>query len=49
MEGTLMATKDETKHEGEAPEAPAKTEHGEETGMKHLVDDLHDPRPRILG
>ena len=41
-----MAAKDETKreHEGEAPEAPAETEHGEETGMHELVDDLHARR-----
>jgi acetyl-CoA carboxylase carboxyltransferase component len=39
-----MAATDETKHEGEAPEAPAGTEHGKETGMKGLVDDLHARR-----
>jgi acetyl-CoA carboxylase carboxyltransferase component len=27
--------------EGEAAEAPAETEHGDETGLKGLVDDLH--------
>ncbi|HYU61558.1 MAG TPA: acyl-CoA carboxylase subunit beta [Solirubrobacterales bacterium] len=31
-------------HEGESPEAPAETEHGEETGMQRLVDDLHGRR-----
>jgi acetyl-CoA carboxylase carboxyltransferase component len=31
-------------HEGEAPEAPASTEHGEETGMQRLVEDLHERR-----
>jgi acetyl-CoA carboxylase carboxyltransferase component len=30
----------------EAPEAPAETEHGAETGMKGLVDDLHARRER---
>jgi acetyl-CoA carboxylase carboxyltransferase component len=30
----------------ETPEAPASTEHGGETGMKHLVDDLHGRRER---
>jgi acetyl-CoA carboxylase carboxyltransferase component len=33
-------------HSGEAPEAPAETEHGEETGMKDLVDDLHERREK---
>jgi acetyl-CoA carboxylase carboxyltransferase component len=46
MEGALMAATDETKHEGEAPEAPPTTEHGEETGMKALVDDLHARREK---
>jgi len=43
-----MATTDETRgeHKGESPEAPAKTEHGEETGMKHLVEDLHERREK---
>ena len=31
-------------HSGETPEAPADTEHGEETGMQALVDDLHERR-----
>ncbi len=30
----------------EAPEAPAETEHGGETGMKALVDDLHERREK---
>ena len=33
-------------HSGEAPEAPPSTEHGEETGMKGLVDDLHARREK---
>jgi acetyl-CoA carboxylase carboxyltransferase component len=33
-------------HSGETPEAPASTEHGAETGMKHLVDDLHARREK---
>jgi acetyl-CoA carboxylase carboxyltransferase component len=42
-----MATKDETRdHSGEAAEAPAGTEHGEQTGMKGLVDDLHERREK---
>jgi acetyl-CoA carboxylase carboxyltransferase component len=42
-----VATKDKaTDHSGEAPEAPAETEHGEESGMKHLVDDLHERREK---
>jgi acetyl-CoA carboxylase carboxyltransferase component len=32
--------------EVEAPEAPAETEHGAETGMKRLVEDLHARRER---
>jgi acetyl-CoA carboxylase carboxyltransferase component len=32
--------------EAEAPEAPAETEHGAETGMKRLVEDLHSRRER---
>jgi acetyl-CoA carboxylase carboxyltransferase component len=32
--------------EAETPEAPAKTEHGSETGMKGLVDDLHARREK---
>jgi len=30
--------------EAEAPEAPAETEHGGETGLKGLTDDLHARR-----
>src|SRR6185436_1266440 len=30
-----------SEHQAESPEAPAETEHGSETGMKGLVDDLH--------
>ena len=52
-----MAAKDETKakakakkptteHEGEAPDAPAKVEGGEETGMKSLTEDLHARREK---
>jgi acetyl-CoA carboxylase carboxyltransferase component len=33
-------------HSGEAPEAPAATEHGEGTEMKGLVDDLHARREK---
>jgi methylmalonyl-CoA decarboxylase subunit alpha len=33
-----------SQHSGEAPEAPPTTEHGAETGMQHLVDDLHARR-----
>src|SRR5918996_2431320 len=39
-----MAATDETKHSGEAPEAPDKVEGGEETGMKGLTEDLHSRR-----
>jgi acetyl-CoA carboxylase carboxyltransferase component len=50
-----MATRDETKKEeakkvadaakeAEAAEAPGETEHGEETGMRPLVEDLHERR-----
>jgi acetyl-CoA carboxylase carboxyltransferase component len=47
MEGTLMATKDRSsEHKGEAPEAPAEVEAGEETGMKGLVEDLHTRREK---
>jgi acetyl-CoA carboxylase carboxyltransferase component len=35
-----------TEHEGEAPEAPAEVEAGEETGMKGLVEDLHQRREK---
>src|SRR6187401_1843547 len=44
MEGALMAATDETRHEGEAPEAPDTVEGGEETGMKKLTEDLHSRR-----
>jgi methylmalonyl-CoA decarboxylase subunit alpha len=33
-------------HAGEAPEAPATVEAGEETGMKGLVEDLHERRQK---
>jgi acetyl-CoA carboxylase carboxyltransferase component len=46
MEGTLMAATDETRHEGEAPEAPAKVEAGEETGMKALTEEVHARREK---
>jgi acetyl-CoA carboxylase carboxyltransferase component len=55
MEGTLMADKAKTSeqqsrradgkpHSGEAPEAPPHAVAGEQTGMKPLVDDLHERR-----
>jgi acetyl-CoA carboxylase carboxyltransferase component len=34
------------RHAGEAPEAPATVEAGEETGMKGLVEDLHERRQK---
>jgi acetyl-CoA carboxylase carboxyltransferase component len=40
-----MATEEKTQH-GEAPEAPAETDHGEETGMRPLVEELHGRRER---
>jgi methylmalonyl-CoA decarboxylase subunit alpha len=46
MEGTLMAATDETKHQGEAPEAPDKVEGGEDTGMKALTEDVHARREK---
>ena len=46
MEGTLMAATDETKHSGEAKEAPDKVEGGEATGMKSLTEDVHARRDR---
>jgi acetyl-CoA carboxylase carboxyltransferase component len=47
MEGALMATEERTtEHTGEAPEAPAATEHGEATGMRPLVEDLHARREK---
>jgi acetyl-CoA carboxylase carboxyltransferase component len=33
-------------HVGETAEPPAATEHGEQTGMKHLVEDLHRRREK---
>jgi acetyl-CoA carboxylase carboxyltransferase component len=43
-----MATeeKQSAEHEGESPEAPPRTEHGEATGMQHLVEDLHQRREK---
>ncbi len=42
-----MATEEKaTEHKGEAPEAPAKTDHGEATGMHDLVEDLHGRREK---
>src|SRR3954465_608578 len=43
-----MATeeKDAASHEADAPEAPPSTEHGEQTGMQHLVEDLHERREK---
>ncbi len=43
-----MATEEKVgaEHQGEAPEAPDRVEAGEETGMKTLVEDLHDRRRR---
>ena len=35
-----------TEEKAETPEAPAGTEHGDETGMKGLVDDLHERREK---
>jgi acetyl-CoA carboxylase carboxyltransferase component len=49
MEGALgMATEEKSgsEHQAESPEAPAETEHGSETGMKGLVDDLHARREK---
>jgi acetyl-CoA carboxylase carboxyltransferase component len=48
MEGALMATEEKkaAEHQGQAPEAPAETEHGEATGMHGLVEDLHGRRER---
>jgi acetyl-CoA carboxylase carboxyltransferase component len=40
-----MATEEKTEH-GETPEAPAHTEHGADTGMRPLVEDLHERRGR---
>jgi acetyl-CoA carboxylase carboxyltransferase component len=43
-----MATEEKagTEHTGETAEAPASTEHGEQTGMKGLVEDLHARREK---
>jgi methylmalonyl-CoA decarboxylase subunit alpha len=42
-----MATKGKKPdHSSEAPEAPAEVKAGEETGMKGLVEDLHDRRAK---
>jgi acetyl-CoA carboxylase carboxyltransferase component len=43
-----MATEERkaTEHEAESPEAPARTEHGEATGMRDLVEDLHGRREK---
>jgi acetyl-CoA carboxylase carboxyltransferase component len=43
-----MATEEKkpAEHQGEAPETPAETEHGEATGMHNLVEDLHERRER---
>jgi acetyl-CoA carboxylase carboxyltransferase component len=35
-----------TDHSSDAKEAPAETAHGEETGMRHLVEDLHGRREK---
>ena len=43
-----MATEQKvgSEHQGEAAEAPDHVEAGEETGMRPLVEDLHDRRER---
>src|SRR6266487_3915520 len=48
MEGALMATEEKVpaEHTGEAPEAAPDTEHGAETGMRPLVEDLHARREK---
>jgi acetyl-CoA carboxylase carboxyltransferase component len=57
VEGEIVATTDETKKddakkvadaakEAEAAEAPGKTEHGAETGMRPLVEELHERREK---
>jgi acetyl-CoA carboxylase carboxyltransferase component len=46
MEGALMAATDETKHSGEAKEAPETVEAGEDTGMKGLTEDVHARREK---
>jgi hypothetical protein len=35
-----------TEHSGETPEAPSTSEHGEQTGMRPLVEDLHSRREK---
>ena len=47
MEGKVdVATEESTEHAGEAAEAPADTDAGQETGMQSLVRDLHDRREK---
>ncbi len=43
-----MATEEKTpaEHRADAAEAPAATDHGEQTGMQKLVGDLHDRRDK---
>ena len=41
-----MATEESAEHAGEAAEAPAETEAGQETGMQRLVADLHERAQR---
>jgi acetyl-CoA carboxylase carboxyltransferase component len=43
---TAAAEAGASEHSGEAAEAPAQTEHGEQTGMHGLVDDLHERREK---
>jgi acetyl-CoA carboxylase carboxyltransferase component len=43
---STRAESDVTDHQGEAAEAPPGTEHGEDTGMKGLVEDLHERREK---
>ncbi len=43
MEGEVVAIEE---HSGEASEAPAETDAGQETGMQKLVADLHDRREK---
>jgi len=42
-----MATEETTGHLGETPEAPAETEHGDQTGMQRLVEDLGQRRDKV--
>src|SRR5688500_2861608 len=49
MEGPVMGSTEDTpgtEHDAESPEAPAETEHGEQTGMRALVEDLAARRER---